>query len=119
MCTFNLTVTARYWCLVHIPVAYVTLHAIHVIKFEQEPVLSYESRTMILNPKSGICVVAYTERVLWLCAAVLIAVYAGDQLWYVTPDLFAFSRELGVGMPVALGSRATLSEYLELFEIIE
>lgn len=62
---------------------------------------------------------AYTERVLWLCAADFTAVYAVYRLWYVTPDVIAFPRELDVGMSVPFGSRTNVCECLELFEVVE
>lgn len=87
--------------------------------FEQEAVFSYMSRATILNPDSRLWVTACIELVPGLCAAVPMAVYAEYRLWFVTPNVFALVRELGVAMSAALGSRANDQECLELFEIIE
>lgn len=54
-----------------------------------------------------------------LCAAVLLAVYAEYEVWYVTPDVISFASELGVGMCPALGSHANVCDCLELFKSIE
>lgn len=47
-------------------------------------------------------VVVFTERVVSVCAAVLIAAYGEYHLWYVTPDIIAFDIALGMGISVAL-----------------
>lgn len=80
------------------------LQACHGFSFEKEPFFSYKFRAMITNPVSRLWVVAYTKRVLRICAAVLMPVYEEYQLWYVTPDALALAGELGVRMFVALGS---------------
>lgn len=86
MCVFNIMKAASYWCLVCIPVAYNALQACHGFKSEQESVFSYKFRAMILNPESVLCVMAYTERELQLCAAVSTAVYAEHRvcMWHQT-----------------------------------
>lgn len=78
----------------------------------------YKSRAIILNPKYGPWVVVYTERMLRICAAFFMAGYAGYRLCYVTTDLIAFSRVVGV-MSVALGTGVNVPKCLKLFDIIE
>lgn len=81
MCVLKLAEMAPDRCLVHIPVSYDTLQACHKFRFQEEPVFRFVSRAMILNPESGLWVVAYSECVSWLCAAVLMARYAKYRLW--------------------------------------
>lgn len=75
MCAFNLTEATRDWCLMHIPATYDTLQACHGYKFDQEPVFPCRSSAIISNAESELWVVAYTERLLHLYAAVLMVVY--------------------------------------------
>lgn len=46
---------------------------------------------MISNLESELWLVVYTERVLQLCEAVLMAIYAEYGLWYVTLDVISFA----------------------------
>lgn len=54
MYAFNMTEVGSERCLMCIPVAYSGLQTCHESKFEQEPVFSYSSSTMNLNPESGL-----------------------------------------------------------------
>lgn len=74
----------------------------HGFKCEQEPILSYKSRTLINYRESGLWVIAYPELVLRFCATILMAAYVEYRLWYVPPDITAFDRELGTGIANAL-----------------
>lgn len=59
------------------------------------------------------------ERVVRVCAALVLAVYSEYRLFFVRTDIIAFTLELGFAVEVALGSRAKVREVLELFEVIE
>lgn len=63
--------------------------------------------------------VASTERVVRICGAIMIAGYSQHLLWYVTPDVIAFARRLGIDMAVVLGSRVNVRELLKTFEVID
>lgn len=63
--------------------------------------------------------IAYTERVIRLCAAVLYASYHEYCLWYVPSDITGFARHLGVAMEIALGSRANVCKVLKMLDIIQ
>lgn len=62
--------------------------------------------------------VAYTESVVIVCSALLLALFDEYQLRFVWPDVITFSRELGMAMEAALCSRANIREVLELPYII-
>lgn len=47
---------------------------------------------MVLNIKFVLSVVAYTEGVLQLCAAVLMAVYDEYRLWYLTSEVITLAQ---------------------------
>lgn len=115
----SLTEAARDRCLVRLPAAYHTLQACHRFNIEKDPVFSYKSRNMVSNPEYRFWAVVYAERKLRLCGAALMTVYIEHQLLYVTPDVIAFARELGMRMTVTLSSRANVRKFVELFEIIE
>jgi hypothetical protein len=118
-CCYNLTEAARDRLIVRLPVAYRTLQACQGFVFEQEPVFSYLSHRFIADRGTSLWVVAYTERVVRLCAALLVHVYSEYKLWYLPPDVIAGARKLGMAMSVALGSEANVAELMELLEVIE
>lgn len=115
---YNLTETARDRLLVRIPASYEALWVFHGKKLEQEPVFSYK-RHALRDEQSGLWVLAYTECVVRVCAALLIAAHEEYRLWYVTPNVIAFARRLCMDMAVVLGSRGNECELLEMLSIIE
>lgn len=118
-CVYDLSEAARDRLLVKVPEMYNRIGGCQGFLFEQEPVFTYKSSTFVTDPGTGLWVVAYTERVVRLCAALLLAVYAEFRLWYVPPDVIGFARDLGMGMKVTLGSHTNVREVMELLEIIE
>lgn len=60
--------------LVRIHLNYTPIEVCHGFKCEQEPFFSYNSRAVIADRESGFWWVAYTGRVLRICAAMLMAV---------------------------------------------
>lgn len=73
---------------------------------------SYKSWAFINNGGTGLLVVAYTERVVHVCAAMLTSTYYSYCLWYVPSDIFYFPRYLGMVMEVPIGSRANVRKVL-------
>lgn len=118
-CCFNLSETARDLLLVRIPPGYDRLRLSQGFLFEKEPILTYKSITFLDDPDTGLWVVAYTERVFCVYAALRTDVYIECRLWYVPTYIIAFGRELGFAMEVSLGSRANVRELLEILDIIE
>lgn len=76
MCCDNITESARDRPLVCITLSYECLKTCHGCRFEQEPIFSYTSRALIDKTHSGLWILSYTERVLRLCSAELMEVYA-------------------------------------------
>lgn len=73
LCCYNLTYAAIELLLVLIHVNYAGIELFHNFKCEQEPVFSYRPRAVIEVRDSGLLLVAYTDRVFFLCAALLMA----------------------------------------------
>ena len=119
ICAYGLTESARDRLLVRILSSYKDLEVPQEFRFEQEPVFSYKSSLLISDRGTGLWVVAYTERVVRVCAAVLYAAYDEYVLWYVPPDIINFARQLGMAMAVPLGSCANVREVLEMLTVIE
>lgn len=109
---YNLTEAARDRLLVRIPDNFTLLDVFPGFKCKQEPICSYKLRAFIEDRESGLSVVAYTERVLRVCATLLMAVYAEYHLWYVPPYIIGLARNLGMDMSVALGPMSTASKFL-------
>lgn len=57
--------------LVHVLGSVRTLNVNHGFRFEQEPIWSYTSNAFIADKDKGLSVVAYIERVVRACAALL------------------------------------------------
>lgn len=66
----------------------------------------------------GLWVVAYTERVVRVCVALLLSPYREYRLWKVPPDIIDFAREVGLVMEVPLSSPANVREFLEFSHFI-
>lgn len=79
----------------------------------------YKSSTFLDEPETGLWVVVFTERIVQVCAALMLAMYSECRLWYVPTDIIAFARELWLAMEVLLGSIANVREVLELRDVIE
>lgn len=118
-CCYNLTEGARDRIFPRIPGGWGRLATAQGFLFEQEPVFSYKARALIEDPTSGLWVVAVTERVVRVCAAVLMAAYAEYRLWWVPADIIMFARRLELDMAVPLGSYANVREVLEMLRVIE
>lgn len=119
LCCYNLTEQARDRLFPLIPPLWSRLATCHGFRVEQEPIFSYKSGALVEDPQSGLWVVAITERVTRVCAALLVAAYAEYRLWYVPPDIIAFARELGMSLAAPLGSRDNVRELSEFLEVIE
>lgn len=89
------------------------------MKLEQEPIFSYKSDALIGNKRSGIWVVAYTERVARICVIFWIDAYEQYRLWYVTSHVITVARCLYMDMAFILGSRENVRKLLEMFEFIQ
>ena len=63
--------------------------------------------------------VAYTERVVRICSALLMTAYSQYRIWYLSPTVIRFARELGMNMEIPLGSTANVRELLEMLDVIE
>lgn len=63
--------------------------------------------------------VAYTERVVRVCDALLFSAYEKFFLWYVPPDVIKFTRQFIMAMKVSLGSHSNVRKLLELLNVIE
>lgn len=83
LCCYNLTETAHDRVSVGISAIFAHLEVCHGFNCEQEPIFSYKLRVLIEDRESGLWVVAYTEHVLRVCVALLMAVYSDYRLWYV------------------------------------
>ena len=118
-CAYNMMEVARDRLLVWIPASYSELEVPKGFLFEQEPLFSYCARVLINDEHSGLWVVAYTERVVRICSALLMAAYSQYRLWYVSPTVIRFARELGMGMAVPPRSAANVRELLEMLDINE
>lgn len=118
MCRYNLSETARGRLLVRISSNYGHLEVCYRFLFEQEPFFAYKSREFIPDRDTGLWVVAYYERVVRVCARLLMAAYGEQRFWYVPQDVIAFALELSMAMETALRSRANVRGVLELVEII-
>lgn len=104
---------------VQITVGFDALPICHGRKVEQEPVFSYVYRVLIDDHQYGLWVVAYMERVVRTCAAVLTAAYKHYKLWNLTPDTISFALRLVMDMLVVLGSHGDFSERLKTLEVIK
>lgn len=62
--------------------------------------------------------VAYTERVIRVCAALLFHAYDEYVLWYVPPDIINFALNIVMDMEVSLRSIANVREWMELLDVI-
>lgn len=82
--------------------------------FEQELFFAYKSSELISNRDTGLWVVAYSERVVRVCASFIMALYCEHRLCFVLPDMLTFALELGMAMGIALGYRANVRKVLEL-----
>lgn len=83
-------------------------------RYEQEPIFAYKSHAIIDDRYMGLWVVAYTERLFRVSAALHWAAHDEYRLWYILPDVIGFVRELGMDMEVAQGSRNNVREALDL-----
>ena len=81
-CAYNMTEVARDRLLARIPASYSELEVPQGFLFEQEPLFSYCARALIDDEQSGLWVVAYTERVVRICSALLMTAYSQYRLWY-------------------------------------
>lgn len=87
--------------------------------FRAVTIFTYKSSTFLDDPETGFWVVEYTERVVRVCAALLLGVHRECLLWYVLIDVIEFAGELGFTMEMPLGSRVNVPEVLELLDVIE
>lgn len=78
-----------------------------------------KSSTFLNDQETVLWVLGYTERVVRVFVAFMLAVYNEYRLSYIPTDFIAFTRELGFALEVALGSRANGREVLELLDVIE
>lgn len=62
--------------------------------------------------------VAFTERVVCICAPIFIALYNEKPLCNVLPDINAFVGASRMGMPVAFGSSANVRDLFEMLKVI-
>ena len=63
-----------------------------------ELLFSYKSSSLLADPTSGLWVVAYTERVLPVIAAMIFDLYETFRLWWFPPDMLRFAWKLGDDM---------------------
>lgn len=75
MCCYFLRETARDRLLVRTPTNYANFEVSHSFLFEEEPVFAYKASGLIRKRYTGLWVVAYSERVVCVCAGLLMAVY--------------------------------------------
>lgn len=59
----------------------------------------------------GLSVVAYTERVAGMCAALFFFVLDEFILWYVPPDVIMLARQLSMAMKIALRPPENVLDY--------
>lgn len=97
-CCLNLTETVRDRLLVRFLATYDRLSVCQGLFFEQDPVFIYKSSTFIKDPDAWLWVVACTDRVVRFFDALLQGMYDKYRLRFVSPDVIAFARELGMAM---------------------
>lgn len=102
ICCYNQTEAARYLLLVRITLSYEHFAVCHGCWDDQERMFSYKSRILIDNPQSVLWVVAYTEDLLRLLAALLMEGYAEYPFWYWPADIIGFLRKSGMDMTVGV-----------------
>lgn len=78
------------------PPNFARLEVFHGFRFDQEPIFSYKSPALIDDGDKSLWMVAYTERVVHACEALLLSAYDEYWLWYVPPDIIRFAREHGM-----------------------
>lgn len=72
--------------------------------------------SMLINQRgTEFWVVLYTERVINVCAALLVAAFYKYR-FFSSPQIILFACELEMGMAVRLGSSANVCELPEMFE---
>lgn len=116
---FNLRETARDRLLVHIPLEYDRLSVWQGFLFEQEPVFTDKSSSLLDNPEIYLCDLAYKESLFRVCVAFFLALCSEYRMRYVPTDTIAFAGKLGFAMEVALGSGVNVREMLKLLDVIE
>ena len=114
-----MTEVARDRLLARIPACYSSLEVPQGFLFEQEPLLSYCARALIDDGQSGLWLIAYTERVVRICSALLMRAYSQYLLWYLSPTVIRLAPELGVNMAIPLGSAANVRELLKMLDVIQ
>lgn len=104
--------TARDRLLVRITPTYDWLSMCQGFLFGQQPIFTYQSSAFMDDPGTGLWVVKYTERVVRVFVALLLAVFSEYSLSYGPTDIIEFACEIGFAMEVLLVSRANVREVL-------
>lgn len=118
-CSYGLRESGRNQFSICITPTYRNLELPRGFRFEQESIFTYKSRQFTHDRGTGLWVLAYTERVVGVWTALIVAAYDEFVLWHLPPDVFKFGRQLGMAMGIPLGSLEILREVLELLDIIE
>lgn len=119
MGVYNMTEVTRDRYFAKIPEQWSRLATCHRFRYEQDPVFSYKSSELAREQTSGYWVVEITDRVVRVCAGLLVTAYVEYRLWYLPPDIVTFARRLGMAMEAPLGSPANVREVLELLSVLE
>lgn len=109
MACYNLNENAWERCFPSIPTRYDQVDVCNGFTFDQKLVFLYNYPALIDDPHSGLWFFMFTERLICVCVAVLIAIYEEYCLWCVPPNIIAFALELGMTMKVILWSRHGLA----------
>lgn len=90
----------------------------HSFLLEEEPIFSFKSQDLINDGDTGLCVVAYTELFIPVCAPLLFSVYYDYCLWYVPSDIIRFISEICMAIEFPLRSWENAGKVLDMLEII-
>lgn len=82
-------------------------------------IFSYKLRALANDESMGLWVVAYMERVVHVCVALLLSTYDEYFLFYVPPKIIRFVRELCIEMDVPPGSCVNVRKMFHMVDIID